>query len=268
MSTEFGDMNASCVFSNHCSCSIGDGFKCEGAADGSGSECAALAISSAASMENRRGSMAEPMPYGRFPVKFSAPAKSAAPGTSPQEPALTHWDSIRRAPCGHGRIAAACSRARPQGARIHGQFRGHDQLRQALHRTSVRTSIGTSGRPRALCAAGRMACAPPLGRPSPAPPRPRRRGASRSLSRRPSPPADRHPLPRQPARVRRARAAAHAGPLPRPAGRLGDAGPRPARGRHRSRRHPGRHPGGAAAGRGRAPRVGGGFDIVVESELD
>jgi hypothetical protein len=37
--TEFGDVNAGCVFSNHCSCSIGDGFKCEGAADGSGSEC-------------------------------------------------------------------------------------------------------------------------------------------------------------------------------------------------------------------------------------
>ena len=37
--TEFGDMNAGCVFSNHCSCSVNAGFKCEGAADGSGSEC-------------------------------------------------------------------------------------------------------------------------------------------------------------------------------------------------------------------------------------
>lgn len=37
--TAFGDVNAGCVFSNHCACSANDGFKCEGAADGTGSEC-------------------------------------------------------------------------------------------------------------------------------------------------------------------------------------------------------------------------------------
>jgi len=37
--TEFGDVDAYCVFGDHCSCSVNAGFKCEGAADGTGSEC-------------------------------------------------------------------------------------------------------------------------------------------------------------------------------------------------------------------------------------
>lgn len=37
--TEFGDGNASCVDSSHCSCSLDDNYKCEGASDENGAEC-------------------------------------------------------------------------------------------------------------------------------------------------------------------------------------------------------------------------------------
>jgi hypothetical protein len=38
--TKYGDKNAECVFSNHCKCSIDEGFKCEKASEfGDGAEC-------------------------------------------------------------------------------------------------------------------------------------------------------------------------------------------------------------------------------------
>ena len=37
--TAYGDTNAFCVFSNHCACSMEDGFVCEGWKEGDGSEC-------------------------------------------------------------------------------------------------------------------------------------------------------------------------------------------------------------------------------------
>ena len=38
--TQYGDVNASCVFSNHCMCSVDEGYQCEEAGDaGDGSEC-------------------------------------------------------------------------------------------------------------------------------------------------------------------------------------------------------------------------------------
>ena len=38
---EFGDSNATCIDSSHCVCSLDEGFKCEGASDENGAECAA-----------------------------------------------------------------------------------------------------------------------------------------------------------------------------------------------------------------------------------
>ena len=38
--SEFGDRDAICVDSSHCSCSLDDNYKCEGASDENGAECA------------------------------------------------------------------------------------------------------------------------------------------------------------------------------------------------------------------------------------
>ncbi len=38
--TEFGDGDATCMDSSHCACSLDDNYKCEGASDENGAECA------------------------------------------------------------------------------------------------------------------------------------------------------------------------------------------------------------------------------------
>ena len=38
--TEFGDSNATCIDSSRCACSVDEDFKCEGASDENGAECA------------------------------------------------------------------------------------------------------------------------------------------------------------------------------------------------------------------------------------